>query len=69
MTATTVRLKSTELALPALLVLLLAVTLLSLVAFDQGALVAPVTDAMADKGGVLHEFFHDARHLLGVPCH
>jgi hypothetical protein len=39
------------------------------VGFDQGTLAAPVTQALADKGGVLHEFFHDARHLLGVPCH
>ncbi|MGH8932262.1 MAG: CbtB domain-containing protein [Egibacteraceae bacterium] len=69
MTAATARLTGAELALPGVLVLLLALTILSLVAFDQGALVAPVTDAMADKGGVLHEFFHDARHLLGVPCH
>lgn len=20
-------------------------------------------------GGFLHEFFHDGRHMLGVPCH
>jgi hypothetical protein len=39
------------------------------VGFDQGALAAPLTDAMASSGGVLHELFHDARHLLGVPCH
>ncbi|THV42079.1 CbtB domain-containing protein [Glycomyces buryatensis] len=35
--------------------------LVFLVAFEQGAL----------TGGapVLHEAFHDARHLLGFPCH
>lgn len=40
--------------------LLLATTLL-LVTVEQGQL----------TGGppLLHELFHDARHLLGVPCH
>lgn len=37
------------------------VALIGLVTFDQGA---------ATGGApVLHELFHDARHLLGVPCH
>ena len=58
-----------SLALPGLAALLFASTLLFLVAFEQGALAQIVTDAMSDSGGVLHEFFHDARHLLGVPCH
>lgn len=48
---------------------LLLFLVLYAIAFDQGALTAPVTSAMSDQGGVLHEFFHDARHLLGVPCH
>lgn len=50
-----------------LLAVLAAVTYAIL--FDQGALPAPVTTALAESGGVLHELFHDARHLLGVPCH
>ncbi len=54
---------------PFLGALLLAALVLYALAFDQGALAAPVTTAMAEDGGVLHEFFHDARHLLGVPCH
>jgi putative cobalt transporter subunit CbtB len=58
-----------ELLWPALAVLVLAYLLTYIVAFDQGALLSPVTHAMADQGGVLHELFHDARHLLGVPCH
>ena len=57
------------LALPALLVLAFAWMVFAAVAFDQGALAALATDAMSDSGGVLHELFHDARHLLGVPCH
>jgi Probable cobalt transporter subunit (CbtB) len=30
---------------------------------DQG----PVS--VTGKGALLHEFFHDARHTLGFPCH
>lgn len=38
-----------------------ALSVLFLASFEQGAL----------TGGapVLHELFHDARHLLGFPCH
>lgn len=31
--------------------------------FDQGAV------SVTGKGMLLHEFFHDARHTLGFPCH
>ncbi|MDP8961570.1 MAG: CbtB-domain containing protein [Actinomycetota bacterium] len=31
------------------------------VLFDQGRLTA--------GQGLFHEVFHDARHLLGIPCH
>jgi len=58
-----------ELALPALGAVTVAAAAALIVAFDQGALGLLLTDRMADAGGVLHEFFHDARHLLGVPCH
>lgn len=37
-------------------------TLLYLVGLDQGA-------TSVFSGQVLHEFMHDGRHLLGVPCH
>ncbi|GAA4333734.1 hypothetical protein GCM10023162_37880 [Klenkia terrae] len=33
-----------------------------LVAQDNGAV-------LASAGDVAHEFFHDARHSLGMPCH
>lgn len=36
-------------------------TLLYAVAFDQGLLSSGVP--------LLHEVFHDGRHLLGYPCH
>ena len=65
MTAVPVR----SLVLPALAALVLALLVFYSVGFDQGALASPVTHALADKGGVLHEFFHDGRHLLGIPCH
>jgi hypothetical protein len=25
--------------------------------------------ASGDTGALLHELFHDGRHLIGVPCH
>lgn len=47
---------------------LAAITLLVLIAyyfvgFDQGAVSVFGTDTH------VHEFLHDARHLLGFPCH
>jgi Probable cobalt transporter subunit (CbtB) len=58
-----------ELRTPALGALLLLLVLAYIVAFDQGQLASLATERLLDSGGVLHEFFHDARHLLGVPCH
>ncbi|MGH9276554.1 MAG: CbtB domain-containing protein [Acidimicrobiales bacterium] len=43
-------------------VLALALTTVYLVTIENGA----VLHASADW---LHEFFHDGRHFLGVPCH
>ncbi len=37
-------------------------TLLYLVGVDQGA-------TSVFSGQTLHEFMHDGRHLLGIPCH
>ncbi len=37
-------------------------TLLYLVGLDQGAM-------SVFSGQMLHEFMHDGRHLMGVPCH
>ena len=50
-------------ALVAVGVVLLALLTLYLVGFDQGA--TSVFGANTD----IHEFVHDARHLLGFPCH
>lgn len=40
---------------------------LFVVGMDQGAALAAVGSAL--DGATTHELFHDARHLLGVPCH
>ncbi|MDQ1709347.1 MAG: hypothetical protein QOG49_732 [Frankiaceae bacterium] len=44
---------------------LLALIAVFAVAFDQSYLLT----GTAHANNVVHEFFHDARHLLGVPCH
>jgi hypothetical protein len=35
----------------------------------SGDLLAPLFGQAADVANYLHEFAHDGRHLLGVPCH
>jgi hypothetical protein len=51
----------------------LAVGLLALlligVGYEQGLLVQLVLGGAGDTGNLLHELFHDGRHLLGFPCH
>ena len=51
-----------ELAPWALFFGLLASLALFFVSADQGAVSLPA-------GTAVHEFVHDARHLLGYPCH
>ena len=46
---------------PALVAAAFALALIGLTQFDLSAL--------APAGSLLHEFMHDGRHLLGVPCH
>jgi len=41
----------------------LALLVLYVVGLDQGA------TSVVGGTGHLHEFLHDARHLLGYPCH
>ena len=57
--------------LPAQLALLLtaatALLLLFAVAFDQGQLAQLAQAGAGDT--TVHEAFHDARHILGFPCH
>jgi hypothetical protein len=54
-------------SLSLLLAVLSAVALLFAVAFDQGQLAQLVKAAAGDS--TVHELFHDARHMLGFPCH
>ncbi len=46
---------------PAFLISTALLLLVFLVQFDQGA--------VSQTGLLVHELIHDARHLLGVPCH
>lgn len=50
-----------------LLAVLSGAALLFAVAFDQGQLASLVKAAAGDS--TVHELFHDARHMLGFPCH
>ena len=40
-----------------------------LVLFDQGAAASVILGAAAGRENLLHEFFHDGRHLWNAPCH
>jgi hypothetical protein len=39
------------------------------VGYDQGTLLEPLLGKLSSTNNYLHELFHDARHLLGFPCH
>ena len=43
--------------------------LVYLVLFDQGAAVTVIFGATTGRENLLHEFFHDGRHLWNAPCH
>lgn len=43
--------------------------LLYLVLFDQGQVSNVVLGSLLGHQNVLHEFFHDGRHLANAPCH
>ncbi|MDO3401615.1 CbtB-domain containing protein [Mycolicibacterium neoaurum] len=59
--------QATDVSIPGALWLtgtvLLALTLLYLVGIEQGVV------SIFGGNTVVHEFAHDARHLLGFPCH
>ncbi|WP_445166774.1 CbtB domain-containing protein [Mycolicibacterium sp. Dal123E01] len=59
------RAAATSLAIPAQLAVLtlLALIMYYFVGYDQGAVSVFGSDTH------VHEFVHDARHLLGFPCH
>ncbi len=47
----------------------LALFALYLTGIDQGHLLSIVQGKIAFDTNLLHEFFHDARHATGFPCH
>ncbi|MDP8951058.1 MAG: CbtB-domain containing protein [Actinomycetota bacterium] len=51
-----------------LMVALLSAMLFTLLS-ASGALLAPLLGQAAEVSDYLHEFAHDGRHLLAVPCH
>jgi hypothetical protein len=51
-----------------LMVALLLAMLFALLS-ASGALLAPLLGQAAEVADYLHEFAHDGRHLLAVPCH
>ena len=52
-----------------LLTLALLLLALFLLLSASGDLLAPLLGRAAGPFDYLHEFAHDGRHLLGVPCH
>jgi hypothetical protein len=62
-----VRLPALSSSLVTALVVLTSLFLLFLVTMDQGSALASVGSTL--NSATTHELFHDARHLLGVPCH
>lgn len=67
-TSTTVSLSLSDRTL-AVLFILVGTALVYVVMFDQGGILAALLGAAAAQQNYLHEFFHDGRHLAGVPCH
>lgn len=67
MSQLTARLHGTRSSAAALLALLGSASMLFAVAFDQGQVAALAQAAFGDS--TVHELFHDARHMLGFPCH
>lgn len=66
--ATTAALRANERLLGAVCLCLGAV-LYYVTMLDQGQLLGVIIGATAANQNYLHEFFHDGRHLGGVPCH
>jgi len=51
------------------LLTLLLLGMLSSLLFASGDLLVPLLGHAAGVANYLHEFAHDGRHLLAVPCH
>ena len=66
--ATTAALRANERLLGATCLVIGAV-LFYVAMLDQGQLLGVLLGAGAANANYFHEFFHDGRHLGGVPCH
>ncbi len=51
------------------LTMALLLVMLFLLLLASGELLAPLLGQAAGVANYLHEFAHDGRHLLAVPCH
>ena len=58
-----------EMPLWSWLVIALLLAMLFVLLSASGELLAPLLGQMAGVTNYLHEFAHDGRHLLAVPCH
>ncbi len=58
-----------EMPLWSWLVMALLLAMLFALLAASGALLAPLLGQAAEVTDYLHEFAHDGRHLLAVPCH
>ncbi|MBA3795090.1 MAG: CbtB-domain containing protein [Rubrobacter sp.] len=58
-----------EMPLWSWLVVALLLAMLFALLSASGALLAPFLGQAAEATDYLHEFAHDGRHLLAVPCH
>lgn len=58
-----------EMPLWSWLVVALLLAMLFALLSASGALLAPLLGQAAEVTTYLHEFAHDGRHLLAVPCH
>ena len=58
-----------EMPLWSWLVTALLLAMLFVLLSASGELLVPLLGQAADVTNYLHEFAHDGRHLLGVPCH
>ncbi len=63
------RISAGEMPLWSWLLALLLLAMLFALLSASGDLLVPLLGQAAGAADYLHEFAHDGRHLLGVPCH
>ena len=58
-----------QLRIPQLFAMAIALTVLWLVLLENAQFLSFIGQHAAAGTNYLHELFHDARHMVGVPCH